>query len=462
MTLRAAAGLTFLGLALLLGAGPAAAQSVHGCSDLAGPHALASVEGSEGTFFRLDPDLMMAHPFSDDTVEALARLSRTLAAQGTQLIYVPLPTKSLVLPGRLPPAARDLGYDATLAATLYDDMIARLTAAGVSAVNARAALRGGDAAQPSFFATDPRLTPTGARRAAEAVAATMATLPGLAALPRTRFETRSTGTARLPSPMRTALQRHCLIPLPQVEAETFATTRLDGAVATGGGTTLMAGAGIGAGSGAGPQARVALVGTGDAGDPGLNLAGFLATATGLDVQAYAVTDGGAFAAISSYLTSRSFAEGRPAVLVWTHPMSESLADHGDQPLRELIAAAGDACRTALPLGPGTAPEMLVADLSAMDPAVPAMLMIDTGGAPATRVTVEVRGGASPARSRSVQRHRGQLPTGRFYVPLDGLWPEGAAMGAGLVADIRIDVAAGPGSLVTACPDTSAPTSAGAP
>lgn len=447
MTLRAVLGLT-----VLLGAAPAAAQSVHGCTDLAGTHRWASVEGSEGTFFRIDPDLMMTHPFSDDTVAGLARLSDALAAGGTRLIYVPLPTKSLALPGRLPPEARDLGYDATLAATLYDDMIARLTAAGVSAVNARAALRGGDAAQPSFFATDPRLTPTGARRAAEAIAATMATLPDLAALPRARFETRAAGSTVLPSPMRTALQRHCLIPLPQVAVETFATTRLDGGItATGGGdNTLLAGTG----TGAGPLARVALVGTMDAGDPALNFAGFIATATGLDVQAYAVADGGAFAAISSYLTSRAFAEGRPAVLVWANPVSESLASHGDQPLRELIAAAGDSCRTALPAGPGAAPGMLVADLSGMDPAIPAMLMIDTGGAPATRVTVELRGGAGPARSRSVQRHKGQVPTGRFYVPLDGLWPEEAVTGMGIVADIRLDVAAGPGSLVTACPGTS--------
>ena len=426
-------------------AGPAAAQSVYGCSDLAGRHRWASVEGAGGTFYRVDPDLMMTHPFSDDSVAGLAELSRVLAAQGTRLIYLPLPTKSLAMPEGLPPEARDLGYDVTLAATLYDDMLTRLAAAGVTAVNARAALRSTDAAAPSFFATDPRLTPAGARRAAEAIAATLATLPGAADLPRTRFETRPAGIQRLPSAMRVALQRHCLIPLPEVETEVFATTRLDAGAATGGNTLLATG----------PQARVALVGTDDAGDPAVNLAGFLSTATGLDVQSYAVTDGGAFAAISSYLTSRGFAEARPAVLVWANPVFESLADHGDQPLRELIAAAGDSCRTALPAGPGPDPALMIADLSGLDPSLPAMLMIDTGGAPATSVTVEVRGAGLPARSRSVHRHKRQVPTGTFYLPLDGLWPEGAAMGTATTADIRLDTAFGLGARVTACPELPA-------
>jgi len=453
MSLRAALCL----LAMIGGplAAPAAAQSVYGCTGLAGQHRWASVEGAAGVFFRIDPDLMMTHPFSDDTVAGLAELSRALAAQGTRLIYVPLPTKSLAMPEALPPEARDLGYDATLAATLYDDMLTRLALAGVTAVNARAALRAGGNAAPSFFATDPRLTATGARRTAEAIAGTLATLPGAADLPRARFETRSTGVQRLPSPMRTGLQRHCLIPLPQVETETFVTTRLDAGAAIGGNTLL----------GADGQARrglVALVGTDYSGDPAVNLAGFLSTATGLDVQGYAVTGGGAFAAISSYLTSRSFAETRPAVLVWANPMFESLASHGDQPLRELIAAAGDTCRTALPAGAGPAPDLMIADLAGLDPAVPAMLMIDTGGAPATRVTIEVRGPGSPARSRSVHRHKGQLPSGRFYLPLDGLWPEGAVMGAAATADIRLDVAFGAGPRVTACPQLPTQKPAGAP
>ena len=443
MTLRTA--LCLIGLCAGPLAAPAAAQSVHGCSDLGGTGRWASVEGAGGVFYRIDPDLLMAQPFSDDTVTALAALSRALAAQGTRLIYVPLPTRSLAMPEALPPEARDLGYDATLAATLYDDMLARLAAAGVTAVNARAALRGGADAAPSFFATDPRLTAAGARRAAEAIAGTMATLPGLADLPRARFETRAASAQRLPSQMRVALQRHCLIPLPEVETETFVTTRLDGG-GTSGGNALP---------GTGTQARVALVGTEVSGDPAVNLAGFLSTATGLDVQSYAVTDGGAFAAISSYLTSRAFAEARPAVLVWANPVFESLADHGDQPLRELIAAAGDTCRVALPAGPGAGPGVLVADLAGLDPGLPTMLLIDTGGAPATAVTVEVRGPGTPARSRSVHRHNGQVPTGRFYVPLDGLWPEAAVPGTGATADIRLDVAFGTEPRVTACPQMPA-------
>ena len=188
---------------------PAVAQSIYGCTDLEGRHAFASVEGDGGVFYRVDPDLRMFHPLSDETVDQLARLSEALASLGTTLVYVPLPTKSLAMPDQLPQKARDFGFDASVATTVYGDAIKRLREKGVAAADVRRALRAGVDEPLSFYQTDYRLTSAGARRAARAIADTMGLAPGFVDLPKGRFDTRSTGMVAVPSDMRAALQRHC-------------------------------------------------------------------------------------------------------------------------------------------------------------------------------------------------------------------------------------------------------------
>ena len=89
----------------LVAASGAAAQSVYGCSDLEGRQARASVEGTSGVFYRVNPDLRMFHAFSDESIADLAKLAQALDAHGTTLVYVPMPTKSLAMPDQLPPEA---------------------------------------------------------------------------------------------------------------------------------------------------------------------------------------------------------------------------------------------------------------------------------------------------------------------------------------------------------------------
>ena len=110
--------LTTLCAALLLAA-PALAQSAFGCNGLDAPSKYAAVEGAEGVFYRVSPDLHMFNSFSEVTADRVAALAKVLAAQGTTLIFVPVPTKALAMPDQLPQAARDDGYDSSLAATVY-------------------------------------------------------------------------------------------------------------------------------------------------------------------------------------------------------------------------------------------------------------------------------------------------------------------------------------------------------
>lgn len=411
-------------------AAPAQAESAYGCANLDGRHRFAAVEGRDGTFFRILPDLAMAQPFTDETVAALAQLSDTLAEGGTRFVYVPLPTRALAMPAALPVEARHLGYDPALAASLYQDLLVRLGERKIATVDARTALVTAPGAPASFFATDPRLTSGGAEKLAGAIAARLFELPKVGDLPRAKFQTRSIGPVELPSEMRTILQRHCLSPLPLVTTGGFVTSRIS----------------LASGSAQGSSPRVVLLSHGDAGEQSSNLAGFLSEASGLDVQHYSVPGGDAFAAISSYLTAPAFRESRPAILVWVNPIHAGLADHGDQPMRELIAAAGPECANDLPIGQGTEPGHLIADLGSLDPAKPGMIMVDTGGSAVHELRLDFTDAGGVMRSRWVTRDPGQIATARFYVPADGLWPGGA-----VTVDLHIDRAFGPGARVAACP-----------
>ncbi len=410
-------------LALLLPA-PAPAQSLYGCSGVEGDRNFASVEGEGGAFFRLDPDLRMWFPMEDATIARLARLSERLAAGGTTLVYVPLPTRSLAMPERLPLSARDYGFDPVMAATVHDLNEARLRAAGIVVPQTRRALRLGAAGAPSFQPTDPGLTAEGADRLAAAIAAVLAPLPALATLPRAQFATApAPEVAPQPSRMRAALQRRCLSELPVPRLTATATTRLQGAAA--GGAALIGGTAV--------SPRIAIVGTEQIGDPGLNLAGRLAQATGFETLIYTVDGGGAFGAITSYMTARAFQEARPAVIVWVNPVENSLAAFGDQPLAELAAAAGGACTIPLPVLGGAEPGTASADLAPVAGGGAWTLYLDAEGTQATEARFDFVGANGLTRSFWVRRAPGQVPTGRFYMPMAALGAEPAAR-----VDVRLD------------------------
>ena len=427
-----------LASALIAGllAQPAAAQSVYGCSDLSGRISMPSVEGLNGVFYRIDPDLHMFHAFSDESIDLLAELSQALAAQGTTLIYLPLPTKSLAMPDQLPQAARDLGFDLTIAATVYDDIFRRLSGADILSVNLRNTLRTAPEGQGSFFATDFRMTPAGARRAAIALSDLIRATAGFDDLPKSLFETRQTGNVVIQSDMYNVLQRHCSAPLPPVQTDTFATSRFQTGVAQP--DTAIFGTGR-------ADARIALLGTEYIGGPMANFAGFLAENTGLDVIEYTVDGGGSFAAVSSYLTSRAFAEARPAFLIWANPVFNNLAMYGDQPMRELIAAARASCNVSLPLATGFEPNSISADLRGLDQGQKYTLFVEADGAQASEARFEFTGTTGLVTSRIISRLSTQAPTGRFYMALAGLTPSDAQ-----TVRINLDVPFGINPRVSAC------------
>ena len=426
-----------IGFALLAGT-ELMAQSAYGCSDLDGRHNMPSIEGNNGVFFRLDPDLHMFHSISNESIRQIAKLAAALKETGTTLIYAPVPTRAQAMPNHLPHLAFDYGFETELAATVYDDIIRRLTREQILAVNLRRDLRMSARNGAPFFATDPRLTPEGAKQMAASIAKIIAQTDGYATAPKSQFSTTTGAPRNWPSLMRNKLQRHCMLKLPEVKANEYATTIVQAASATTSNSIFGNRA---------TSHRIALVGTDVTGSPVSHLAGFLAQATGFDVVEYSVADGGSFAAISSYLTSSAFQDVRPAYLVWANPVNNNLADFGDQPMGELTAAAAGRCRISIPVIRGARPNSIRAELNGLDSAQSYTLYVDTGGSNASEISFDFRSRQGLVQNKQVIRHPNQVKTGRFYMPLTGLWREGAQ-----TVDISLDVAFGPDTRISACFD----------
>lgn len=399
----------------MFGAQSVQAQSAYACRALETHAGLPAVEGKDGTFFAIRPELQAHHGMSDQTIAGLAQLNAALAGRGTTLVLLPVPTRAQVLAHKLPAMAAHLGFNPDAAIAVHVDMIKRLERAGIAVADPMSALRQAAlAGGRPYFETDPRPTPQGTRILAASVGELLATHPALADAPRETYVSTEGAATTLASQMRAQLQSACQTPLPPVQTNAFSTSRQTSDFTTNAAATF----------GATPGNRLVVLGTGITGAPALNLAGFLSEATGLEALTYGLQDGGAFAAVSSYLTSADFQAAPPRVLVWEFPVSASMAQHGDQPLAELIAAAGTTCRAALVTTRTAAGDRLRADLSQIRPGAPLTLALDTGGIGFPYVRFHFTGADGLVRSRSIYRHPDQILTGQFYMPLSGLNTDG--------------------------------------
>ena len=208
------------------------------------------------------------------------------------------------------------------------------------------------------------------------------------------FASTSLGIQSIPSAARGKLQRHCRVTLPEVETEAWATSGLRSPLVQGGVS--------------GPKApSIVVVGTEFTALEPANFAGFLAEVTRREVAHHAVPEGGSFAAISSYLTSRGFRETPPQVLVWENPIQNRLGHRGPQPMEELIAAAQDNCRLPLALNPAPTAGVLHADLSTLPAESREMLMLDSGNG-GTEVSFRFADAMGGTWERHMLRHPDQV------------------------------------------------------
>jgi alginate biosynthesis protein AlgX len=167
--------------------------------------------------------------------------------------------------------------------------------------------------------------------------------------------------------------------------------------------------------------------------------------TGANVQNHAIPGGGAFGSISAYMTSDAFQQARPAILIWENPVYNNLAQYGDQPMRELTAAGGGSCRLQIPVISSLDGNAVRADLSGLDPMQEYTLQIDTGGSAASMAQFTFTSPTGATRTSTVTRRTEQEKTGRFYVPVSGLWREGIRS-----LDIQLNASMAGTPRITAC------------
>lgn len=374
------------------------ADSPLGCSGLEYT-AVPSVEGTDGMFYRILPDLQMDVRLSDSTIEALSALSKTLESRGTTLLFVPVPTKGLAHPEFLGTTALDYGFDVRIARALYADNVTALRAKGVRTVDVLAAIKTMSWTEPTFFQTDPRMTNTGLRLLAQAVS----NEAGLDLRGKATFSTIITGSLKPESHDRFLLQLACEASLPELETPEF--------------TTVL-------GSAASEDGGMVVIGSKITGGDGRNFAGFLADSLGRPVTAEMVGQS-AYDAMAAYLNSKAFQADAPELIVWKVPVWENPAVNGDQPMRELKAAANNRC--AAPTQLATSGEhRLAVDLSSVPVSPDLSLRFDTGEAPVSEVTFRFRSKNGETRTRHVLRRDEELTTHQVFLPLSGLWEDGVA------------------------------------
>lgn len=389
----------------------------------------ASIEGKDGVFYRVQSDLRLQHPMDDIVVGQLAHLSRVLAEQGTTLIFVNVPTKGQAMPAYLPPEAAAYGYDAGMMQANYRDVIDRLTAAGVAAPDLMTAMLGAGPDEKVFFQADFHWTPAGARLAARAIGEMIRNHPAYADVAPVAFTSQEGPVEVAFSGLRRELQTFCKDTLPPVEATTWITTRAaeevndasDIFADAGGGEPAPAEEGaldiFGTGE---AEASLALVGTSFSDSSVNNFAGFLSEYAGIETVNYAITGGNQFGAMTSYLTSREFAEDRPTFLVWENPIYNSLAQFGPVPMDELIAAAGPACDIETGAEP-EGPDALAARFEPGQLKPADAFLFDLGGEGSRVATVTLESADGINRSVRIERGDRLRATGRFFLRLEPYW-----------------------------------------
>lgn len=408
-----------LALTCVLAAPAAFAESAYGCSGLETNRELPTIEGKGGVFFRINADLRMNHPFSPEVVDQMTALSQALESRGTVLVYVPIPTKSVSMPDYLPERARLYGFDLAVATAVHADVLGRLNEQGVLIADIRSALLGAEGGQLPFFNSDFHWSAYGADLGAKAIADVIRAQPIYDTLDKTEYQSLETGEEIAFSGMRRVLQARCSQTLPEPTTMTWDTQAMTLDLGLGLGDE---GGGLDIFGGETAQVPIALVGTSFSDSPINNFPGFIAQHAELEVVNFAITGGNQYGAITSYLTSTEFQNSPPAFLVWENPIYNNLAQYGDQPMRELIAAAADNCAQSLDFTVSDDRRSLTTQVSGLT--AEQTLFLETDGSTALDVSYRFTSDQGE-RLKSVRRGERLRRTGRFYMPMTGLWETGA-------------------------------------
>ena len=151
-----------------------------------------------------------------------------------------------------------------------------------------------------------------------------------------------------------------------------------------------------------------------------NFSGFLSEYAGIETVNYAITGGNQFGSITSYLTSREFADKRPTFLVWENPICNSLAQFGPTAMVELIAAAGDTWDIATG-ATADGPQSLAASFPSGSLKSTNTVLFDFGNEGARGINITLQTASGNTRTVRIDRGERLRATGRFFLRLAPYW-----------------------------------------
>lgn len=253
----------------------------------------------------LDPSLTL----SPRALAGLKRLQEGLAAKGTHLIIMPVPTRGLVIPSYIPSAAEfDFGkleYD-------YEKYLTIFRQNEIDVVDF--SLMVGSGEPTLFYKRDFHWTPFGAHVSAQIVADHIKSGGLYSSLTRAEFVTRYDGVERFWGAMPGVFEKICGERFPIEYRRVYQTTKQ---------------------SESSPAAlfgdvveEVVLIGTSFSAISHMNFPGFLSEAMEVEVHDYSVSGGNVYGAMYDYLRSENFHKSPPKILIWEFPIYQAKRFNG--------------------------------------------------------------------------------------------------------------------------------------
>lgn len=236
----------------------------------------------------------------DTSPTGLASLLDALAARGVLVVGLPRPDRTMVRPDALQLQPGDT-WSPEAAERAYTALVTAFAVSGVG-VNLLDTSR---TTPDYFFERDPHLTPAGIQATAAVVAAAVRADPAAEGLPPATWAVRP-GPDAVSDNVSSSVNKLCGT---DVALERFRSPLIDR-------TDLKQRDEVLFGD---HYADVVLLGTSQS-EPRLNLGGYLAAALETPVDVIAISDGGPFGALLTYLESDAWRAHTPRVLLWEFPL----------------------------------------------------------------------------------------------------------------------------------------------
>jgi alginate biosynthesis protein AlgX len=264
--------------------------------------------------------------------EPLRRFSEALERQGMKLVVIPVPNRPAIYTQGIDRSqSLQAKFNVETARANYNDSVEKFRKLGINTLNVQEAfLQHTSDPEKLFFARDHHWTPAGARVAAQAVKAQLAT-SSLETLPKADYASRMTGMYEFHGNIPDRVESVCPgVSIPKESVPSYLTERQDSGNLLGD-----------------EDVDVALVGSSYSAAPwspkelDYNFAGFLQEQLQTGVVNAAISGGGYDASSEAYFLSPSYAQHKPKIVLfefWYFPYKQELSA-----FRRIIPSIYGAC-----------------------------------------------------------------------------------------------------------------------